>query len=138
MAEDYEVGFGKPPRHTRFRKGCSGHPEGRPKGATNVRTEMKRLLGAKTTIKVGGEVQKVPMSRAICLAVIQKALNGDVRAFSKVVEMVGPEMADELRAAASFTPEDADLLRRALNRGGGEQLAAHPSSTDPLSEDNES
>ena len=26
---DYEVGYGKPPRHTRFTKGRSGNPRGR-------------------------------------------------------------------------------------------------------------
>ena len=129
MAEDYEVGYGKPPRHTRFKKGCSGHPEGRPKGATNVKTEMKRLLAAKTTIKIGGAVQKVPTSRAMCLAVIQKALKGDVRAFSKVVEMIGPDMVDELRATASVSPADFDLMRHALNRLGDETTGAQASST---------
>ena len=29
---DYEVGYGKPPKHTRFKKGQSGNPKGRPKG----------------------------------------------------------------------------------------------------------
>ena len=46
MADDYEVGFGKPPKHTRFRKGQSGNLLGRPKGSTNVQAEMKRLLVA--------------------------------------------------------------------------------------------
>ena len=29
---DYEVGYGKPPRHTRFANGRSGNPRGRPHG----------------------------------------------------------------------------------------------------------
>ena len=28
---DYEVGYGKPPRETRFVKGRSGNPRGRPR-----------------------------------------------------------------------------------------------------------
>ena len=83
MADDYEVGYGKPPKHSRFRKGQSGNLLGRPKGSTNVRTEMKRLLAAKTKIKVDGVIQTVSTSRAICLALIQTALAGDVRAFSE-------------------------------------------------------
>ena len=33
---DYEVGYGKPPHHTRFKPGVSGNPRGRPKDAKNL------------------------------------------------------------------------------------------------------
>ena len=125
MAEDYEVGYGKPPQHTRFKKGRSGHPEGRPRGSTNITSELEGLLAAKTTIKVNGAVQKVRTARAICLALIQKALGGDVRAFSKIVDIIGPAMADELKATASPSSADVDILRRALDRAG-EQTPASP------------
>lgn len=36
----YEVGYGKPPVATRFRKGVSGNPRGRPKGARNRRPAL--------------------------------------------------------------------------------------------------
>jgi hypothetical protein len=118
MAEDYKVGYGKPPQHSRFKKGRSGHPEGRPRGSPNVTSELKGLLAAKTAIKLNGALQKVPTARAICLALIQKALGGDVRAFSKIVDIIGPAMADELKATASPSSADVDILRRALDRAG--------------------
>jgi hypothetical protein len=30
MSDSYEVGYGKPPRSTQFKKGVSGNPKGRP------------------------------------------------------------------------------------------------------------
>ena len=32
-SSEYDVGFGKPPKQTRFQKGISGNPKGRPPGA---------------------------------------------------------------------------------------------------------
>ncbi len=37
---DYEVGYGKPPRHTRFQPGRSGNPRGRPKDTKNLKTDL--------------------------------------------------------------------------------------------------
>lgn len=36
--EDYKVGRGRPPQHTRYKKGQSGNPGGRPKGSRNLRS----------------------------------------------------------------------------------------------------
>jgi hypothetical protein len=36
--DDYEVGYGKPPKETKFAQGKSGNPKGRPKGSKNIAT----------------------------------------------------------------------------------------------------
>ena len=41
---DYEVGYGKPPRHSRFVKGRSGNPRGRPPGTKNLKTLLSEAL----------------------------------------------------------------------------------------------
>ena len=45
-AEDapYEIGYCKPPKHTRFKPGQSGHPSGRPPGQLNFRTAVRGAL----------------------------------------------------------------------------------------------
>src|SRR6476620_6162861 len=52
----YEVGYGKPPVKSRFNKGQSGNPRGKPKGAvTRLPTHLQRLqetFMAKTEEKV--------------------------------------------------------------------------------------
>lgn len=78
---------------------------------------MKRLLVRKTKIKVNGAIQTVPTTRALCLALIQKGMAGDVRAISKIIDIAGPEMADELKATAvSLRSADVEIVRRSLAR----------------------
>jgi len=36
MSNDYEVGYKKPPKQGRFKKGQSGNPRGRPSGTKNL------------------------------------------------------------------------------------------------------
>jgi len=48
--KDYEVGYGKPPTETRFVKGKSGNPSGRPKGTKNAATIFRDVT--RQTIRV--------------------------------------------------------------------------------------
>jgi hypothetical protein len=41
---NYEVGYGKPPVHTRFKKGQNGNPKGFPKGEEKLACALRRLL----------------------------------------------------------------------------------------------
>ena len=46
-AKSYRVGYGKPPKRTRFKKGHSGNPKGRKKGSrnrVNHRLAMDKLV----------------------------------------------------------------------------------------------
>ena len=44
MADEYEVGYGKPPKDSQFKKGESGNKRGRPKGVKNLKTEVDAPL----------------------------------------------------------------------------------------------
>lgn len=58
-SEDYEVGYGKPPKRSQFKKGQSGNPEGRPKETKNLKTDLADELGETVTVRDGERVKTV-------------------------------------------------------------------------------
>ena len=71
-----EVGYGKPPLSTRFQKGRSGNPRGRPK---NRRREIPydHILGQMVTIREDGRTRRVTAAEAFILQLTRKGLQGD-------------------------------------------------------------
>ena len=55
----YEVGYGKPPPHRRFRKGESGNPRGRPPGAKNLKTLLNEALNERVIVAENGRRRKI-------------------------------------------------------------------------------
>ena len=53
ITRDYAVGYGKPPVHTRFQKGKSGNPKGRPRGMKNMSTLLSTALSATIVVANG-------------------------------------------------------------------------------------
>lgn len=93
----YEVGYGKPPAVTRFVKGKSGNPKGRPKGSRNqmpvLNEERLRdivIAEAYRTIKVkdGGRDVSVPMAQAVVRSIAVNAVRGDQRSQKMFTDLV--------------------------------------------------
>jgi hypothetical protein len=80
----YEVGYGRPPAHTRFKPGQSGNPKGRPKGKRNM-LAMRRDAYLQPVKLANG--RKVPAIVAVDMALLGKALKGDARAALTAVKM---------------------------------------------------
>ena len=81
----YEVGYRRPPRHTRFKPGQSGNPRGRPRGRGNMRSVVKRVMNEKVAVRQGETTRAVPMGQAILLAQATKAVKGDGSAAKTVL-----------------------------------------------------
>lgn len=112
--DDYLVGYGKPPVHSRFRPGESGNRKGRPKGAGNFKTDLDRLLKAKVTINRDGRVKKVTTQVAALLRLVERALKGDPRALLYVLELAQRRSDErETRSAERhLSANEKDILAR--------------------------
>jgi Family of unknown function (DUF5681) len=121
--EDDEVGYGKPPGRTRFRKGQSGNPGGRPRGITAGRANALALKEAyrMLKLKVGDDVVFIPALQAIWRRQVALAANGNGPAQRAVIEMVQAIERQLALVAAAEAPEakakkrpmaDRDLARR--------------------------
>ena len=85
---DHEVGFGKPPKHTRFQPGQSGNPRGRPKGTKNLKTDLMEELGEKILIREGDHARPVSKQRAVVKTLVNRTLQGDARATNSLLPMM--------------------------------------------------
>jgi len=79
MAREYEIGYRKPPKTTRFKPGKSGNPKGRPNGSTNLATDLSAELSEQITVREGGQARRVTKQRALIKSLTAQALQGDVR-----------------------------------------------------------
>ena len=70
---DYAVGYGKPPGHTRFGKGRSGNPKGRPSGAKNLTTLFHEALNETVIVAENGGRRKISKRQAIVKQIVNKA-----------------------------------------------------------------
>ena len=117
-AEGYEVGFGKPPVHTRFQPGQLGNPAGRPKGARNLASVLEQELNAPVTIIENGQRKTVTKLEAAIKQLVKMGLSGDLRALQQLLalyRMLRPIEGEE--APEALTREtDAQVLQGILKR----------------------
>src|SRR5690349_9462125 len=85
---DYEVGYGKPPRHTRFVKGQSGNPRGRPPGAKNLKTMLSEALDERVIVTENGGRRKVTKRQAIITQLVNRSATADLRAIKILLDIV--------------------------------------------------
>ncbi len=105
--EDYTVGYGKPPVHSRFRAGQCGNPAGRRKGVHNLMTDVKRTLQAPIKVKENGRTRKRSTQEGALMVLREKALKGDTRALDRLFALA-MRFNNEATDTGGFQPLAAD------------------------------
>ena len=85
---DYEVGYGKPPRNTQFKKGQSGNPRGRPSGSKNLATLVSVALNEPVIVVENGGRRKITKREAIIKQLVNRSTKADWRAIRILLDIV--------------------------------------------------
>jgi hypothetical protein len=76
--DDDRVGYGKPPKRTRFKPGQSGNPRGRSRAVDfkDWENPMQKYMLEPMTVTVKGKKEKMPVVDALMKTAIRRALEG--------------------------------------------------------------
>jgi hypothetical protein len=115
----YEVGYGKPPKDTRFKPGRSGNPKGRSKGAKNFKTDLIEELSESIIVREGGKSRRISKQRAMIKRLVEKSLSGELRALALFLSTALKHLPEsETNEEAPLAQEDLDILNAYLARNG--------------------
>lgn len=111
---EYEVGYGKPPRHTRFKKGQSGNPRGRPSGSKNLSTLLIETLNELVVVAENGGRRKITKRQAIITQLVNQAAKADWRATKILLDIlqVIEARAEPLPAENLFDAADERVIEQ--------------------------
>ena len=119
LHDDETVGYGQPPKQTRFQKGRSGNPRGRPKGAPNLATALARTLKEPVVITEHGRKHTITKFEAAVKQLVNKAASGEARAIAQLlglVQVVESQVDPQDPATQPLPEEDQHVMARMLQR----------------------
>ena len=112
--ESYEVGYGKPPWHSRFKPGQSGNPKGKVKGYKGYSATAKAVLNEKIKVQTAHGTRKMTKLEAMMRTLINAALQGDPKALDQALRIardagMGDEVAEALKSSVMLELREEDL-----------------------------
>jgi hypothetical protein len=102
QGEQDVVGYGRPPRHSRFKSGHSGNAKGRPRGKRNMAKLLDEVLAQRIPVTSNGKRKRVSVESAVLMRLVEKALGGDLKATAmllglRAVHLPGTEEGADYR-----------------------------------------
>jgi Family of unknown function (DUF5681) len=111
--DSYEVGYGKPPRSTQFKKGVSGNPKGRPRKALDFDHALLRESKASITLNENGSRRRISKHEAVIKQLLNKAMSGNIPAARTYLDRyrIAFEKVAQLEAAQAKEAERRSDVR---------------------------
>lgn len=111
-------GYGQPPEASRFKKGTSGNPRGRPKKVMSFKAELAAELQEKLVLTENGKKRRISKQRAFIKTLTEAAIKKDTRAVTVLLACmryfgVG---AEEEAVTEAVDTDDLEILQNYLDR----------------------
>ncbi|MBA8910822.1 DUF5681 domain-containing protein [Aminobacter ciceronei] len=115
-SKTYDVGYGKPPKATRFKPGKSGNPKGRPKESLSLKTILQRELKQMIEIRDGDGTRRITKREALVKTLMVKAIKGDLSTVKALIVIAGEDTEPENNTVdeQALSPADQAQLRHLL------------------------
>jgi hypothetical protein len=113
----YAANYRKPPVHTRFKKGQSGNPRGRPK--KNLAALLAAALNEKVTATVDGKRKQVTKKEAVITQLVNKSASAELRATKMLIDMmrdIEKKAEPALAEKSPFSPTDKEVVQQLIAR----------------------
>jgi len=85
---EYDVGYGKPPAHSRFKKGQSGNRNGRPKKSKSFVALVADALEERVFVQEGGRRRSMTKREALAKQFANKGAIRDLKAAKILLELL--------------------------------------------------
>lgn len=117
---NYEVGKGKPPKHTQFPHQKSNR-KGKPKGARDWSTLLNDELDLELQMEEGERPIRISKRALLIKSLVNKAAKGDLKAVELIIRLSAGRNENAAVDLHDITPEMITSYLRRMQAGGSEQ-----------------
>ena len=124
---EYKVGRGRPPLHTRFKKGQSGNPRGPRPRPKDLPALLVAALNEPVVVTANGVSRRITKREAVVAQLVDKSTGADLRATQMLIDML-KDIEKRAGTATSpqpspLTPADGEVVENLLARLRRAELA---------------
>jgi Family of unknown function (DUF5681) len=120
---DYQVGYGRPPLHSRFKPGRSGNPRGRPRtGSRSFLALLGQALEERVVVNEQGVRKSITKCEALAKQFANKGAAGDLKAAKvilallKQIEELQSSRLDEYRSSSERGKSAREIIMERIER----------------------